>query len=86
MRCSPRSVGTSYAQFGLVWKKREKLACVPLASFKPSHIVMPLFLQHLSWGSADVPALQVEETLAWEAAAAMKAALITVVLTAKTSA
>jgi hypothetical protein len=45
-----------------------------------------LFLQHLSWGSADVPALQVEETLAWEAAAAMKAALITVVLTAKTSA
>jgi hypothetical protein len=38
-------------------KKRGKLAYVPLASFNPSHPLLCLFLQHLSWGSMDAPAL-----------------------------
>jgi hypothetical protein len=55
---------------------------LPLRSFISSCV---LSLQLLSWGSSDVPALLVEVTWAWEAAIAMEAARIAVVLAAKTS-
>jgi hypothetical protein len=47
---------------------------------------MSLFLQHLSWGSTDVPALWAEVTLAWEAATAVETACFAVVLVVETSA
>jgi hypothetical protein len=51
-------------------KKERKVCLWPLASFELSHSLLCLFLQHLSRGSSDMPALHVEVTQAWEAAAA----------------
>jgi hypothetical protein len=49
---------------------------VPPASFKFPYFLLSMFLQHLSWGSVDVPALRVEVTRAWEAATAVDAARV----------
>jgi hypothetical protein len=66
-------------------KMRGKLACAPLTFFiKPSHPLLCLFLQHLSWGSADTSALQAKVTWAWEAAVATEAARIMSVLVVDT--
>jgi hypothetical protein len=53
---------------------------VPLASFKFPYFLVPLFLQHPFWGSADVHAFRVEVNRAWEAAR------VVAVLTVETSA
>jgi hypothetical protein len=68
-------------------KMRGKLACTPLTFFiKPSHPLLCLFLQHLSWGSADTPALQAKVTRAREAAVVVEAARVMSVLGVDTSA
>jgi hypothetical protein len=68
-------------------KMRGKLACMPLTFFiKPSHPLLCLFLQHLSWGSADTPALQAKVTRAREVAVAAEATRIMSVLVVDTSA
>jgi hypothetical protein len=67
-------------------KKERKVCLWPLASFELSHSLLCLFLQHLSRGSSDMPALHVEVTQAWEAAAATDAAHIAAVLAVETSA
>jgi hypothetical protein len=57
-------------------------ACAPLASFEFSHSLMSFLLQHASQGSMNVSALQAVVIEAWEAAATMEAACVTVVLDA----
>jgi hypothetical protein len=73
----------------LIWAslKKERKSCLraslPPRSLFPSCV---LFLQILSQGSADVPALLVEVTPVREAAAAAEAAHVTAALVVETSA
>jgi hypothetical protein len=66
-------------------KREENLAHILLASSTLSHPFCVLFLQLLSWGSADVPMLLVEVTRAWEAAATAEVARVLAVLAVETS-
>jgi hypothetical protein len=47
-------------------ERKRKLACAPLAPFEFPHFFPSLFLQRLSWGSADMLASPTELTQAWE--------------------
>jgi hypothetical protein len=67
-------------------KKRGTFACAPLASFGFPYFLLSLFLQHLSWGSADVLTLLVEVIQAWEAVATAEAACAVAVLVAEATA
>jgi hypothetical protein len=49
-------------------KKGGKVSCAPPASFEVPYFLLSLFLQHLSRGNANVPALRVEVTWARKAA------------------
>jgi hypothetical protein len=66
-------------------EKREKSCSHSSGSSTLSHPFYVLFLQLLSWGSADVPMLLVEVTRAWEAAAIAEAARVLAVLAVETS-
>jgi hypothetical protein len=58
---------------------------VPPTSFEVPHSLLSLFLQHLSWGSTDVPVLRVEVTRAREVIVVAEATRVAVVLAVKTS-
>jgi hypothetical protein len=47
-------------------RRKRKLACAPLAPFKFPHFLTSLFLQCLSWGSADTLASPMKLTWAQE--------------------
>jgi hypothetical protein len=77
---------TPYTQFGLVWKERQNLGRIPMASFMLSHFSYVLFPWLLSQGSTGVPTLLAEVTRAWEIVTVAEAARAMAMLAAEASA
>jgi hypothetical protein len=67
-------------------EQRQNLACIPMASCTLFNSSCVLFLQLLSWGGADVPALLAEVTEAQEAVTAVEATHVMAMPTVETCA